>query len=128
MNDASKGNARERENLPFPRRLTELMGNDPVTTQAELSNIIGKTRQTISQYIHGISEPGYDTLVKIADHFQVSTDYLLGRSDVKTTEATTQAACAFTGLSEESVGALRGFCAFDREIIDDYIAFLKSRR
>lgn len=44
--------------------------------------VTGKTRQTVSQYCNGVSEPGYSTLVKIADHFDVSIDYLLGRQDL----------------------------------------------
>ena len=47
-----------------------------------LSMVTGKTRQTISQYVNGISEPGYDTRVIIAKYFNVTTDYLLGLSDI----------------------------------------------
>lgn len=68
---------------PFSVALRELMSEKPVTTQEKLAEITGKTRQTVSQYVNGISEPGYDTLVKIADYFHVSTDYLLGRTKDK---------------------------------------------
>ena len=50
-------------------------------TQGDIAAVTGKTRQTVSQYYNGVSEPGYETLVKIADHFNVSTDYLLGRTE-----------------------------------------------
>ena len=63
----------------FSSTLRLLMETPPITTQAQLAEITGKTRQTISQYVNGISEPGYDTLVKIADYFDVPLDYLLGR-------------------------------------------------
>lgn len=65
---------------PFPVALRALMSEKPITTQEKLAEITGKTRQTVSQYVNGISEPGYDTLIKIADYFDVSTDYLLGRT------------------------------------------------
>ncbi len=80
MARASRGESWEKAKSPFATRLWLLMNGQPGTTQAQLAEITGKTRQTISQYVNGISEPGYDTLVKIADHFQVSLDYLLGRT------------------------------------------------
>jgi transcriptional regulator with XRE-family HTH domain len=67
-------------NAPFPTRLRTLMDSKG-ETQESVAKAADKTRQTISQYVNGISEPGYDTLVKIADYFDVSTDYLLGRTD-----------------------------------------------
>lgn len=86
---------------PFAKALRELMEAKGITQDA-LSEEIGKSRQTISQYVNGVSEPGYDTLVKIAEHFEVSTDFLLGITDIKTPDATAQAVIAYTGLSEEN--------------------------
>ena len=80
MARASRGEPWEKAKSPFATRLWRLMNGQQVTTQAQLAEITGKSRQTISQYVNGISEPGYDTLVKIAEHFQVSIDYLLGRT------------------------------------------------
>lgn len=56
-------------------------------TQDTLAAKIGRTRQTVCQYVNGDSEPGYGTLVKIADFFSVSTDYLLGISPAKSRSA-----------------------------------------
>jgi transcriptional regulator with XRE-family HTH domain len=98
----SKRSIVEKYNSPFAKSIRELM-SEQGTTQDVLAEKIGKTRQTVSQYVNGISEPGYDTLVKIADHFGVSTDYLLGRSVPKTVDTTAQAVIAYTGLSEDNV-------------------------
>ena len=65
----------------------------------------------VSQYIHGISEPGCNTLVKIADYFDVSLDYLLGRTETRTTDLTTQKVCEITGLNEHSIEMLNGINA-----------------
>lgn len=54
------------------------------TTQAELARIIGCTNQAVSQYEKGTRTPDNIALVKIARHFNVSTDYLLGNSDMRT--------------------------------------------
>ena len=66
-------------NASFPSALRRLL-QERGETQGDIAAATGKTRQTVSQYYNGISEPSYDTLVKIADHFDVSLDYLLGRT------------------------------------------------
>lgn len=66
-------------NSPFASALRRLM-EDRKATQGELASEIGMKRQTVSQYVNGISEPSYEVLVKIARFFAVTTDYLLGLS------------------------------------------------
>ena len=103
MARASRGESWEKAKSPFATTLWRLMNRQPVTTQAQLAEITGKTRQTISQYVNGISEPSYDTLVRIADHFHVSLDYLLGRSDISTIDLSVQEIHRRTGLTEENI-------------------------
>lgn len=62
------------------QRLKQLRKNKNIT-QSELGKIINVGKSTISQYESGISNPDYETLKKLADFFNVSTDYLLGRTD-----------------------------------------------
>ncbi len=50
-------------------------------TQTELGNKINVTKVSISGYESGNRTPDTDTLHRIADFFEVSTDYLLGRTD-----------------------------------------------
>ena len=50
-------------------------------TQDKLSDIIGVSRSTISMWEIDASEPDKETIKLLADYFQVSTDYLLGRTD-----------------------------------------------
>lgn len=71
-----KQSQEDRYFAPFPTMLRELMQSRGVTQEA-LAKVTGRTRQTVSQYVNGISEPSYDVLVDIADFFDVSTDYLL---------------------------------------------------
>ncbi|EUJ28485.1 putative HTH-type transcriptional regulator [Listeria floridensis FSL S10-1187] len=49
-------------------------------TQKQLAEKIGVTRNTLANYEIGRREPDFATLTKIADHFQVSTDFLLDRN------------------------------------------------
>jgi transcriptional regulator with XRE-family HTH domain len=59
------------------RGLREKMG----LTQKELASKLKIPNQNISNYERGFRQPDYETLQKIADFFEVSIDYLLGRSD-----------------------------------------------
>lgn len=95
----------EKYNSPFAKSIRSLM-EERGMTQDELAQAVGRTRQTVSQYVNGISEPGYDTLVKIADSFNVSVDFLLGRTEVKTTDITIQSIVQKTGLTEKNIESL----------------------
>lgn len=64
----------------FKDRLKALR-QDSDLTQAELSKLLHITREALSSYENTDREPCYDILVKIADHFDVSLDYLLGRTN-----------------------------------------------
>lgn len=50
-------------------------------TQTEFANKIGITRGTYAHYEINKRQPDYETLVKIAEFYNVSTDYLLGATD-----------------------------------------------
>ncbi len=53
-------------------------------TQGELGNALNVTKATISQYENEIRKPDSNMLNKIADFFNVTVDYLLGRTDIRT--------------------------------------------
>ena len=50
-------------------------------TQAEMAEKLGISRSTIGMYETGAREPDFEILEKIADFFNVDTDYLLGRTE-----------------------------------------------
>jgi len=51
-------------------------------SQIEFSKKIGVSNAVLSRYESGDRKPDYDILQIIADYFEVSTDYLLGRTDI----------------------------------------------
>ncbi|MCP3763860.1 helix-turn-helix transcriptional regulator [Domibacillus sp. A3M-37] len=63
-------------------RLKELRTSNKLT-QEELGKRVNVTKVSVSGYENGNRTPDTDTLQKIADFFEVTTDYLLGRSNVK---------------------------------------------
>lgn len=67
-------------NILHLKRLVELRNNFNLT-QEELGDIIGVARTTYAMYEQGKREMDYETLIKIANRFNVSLDYLFGRTD-----------------------------------------------
>lgn len=51
-------------------------------TQEELAKYLGVAPQTVYKYEKEINEPDLKTTSKIAEYFNVTTDYLLGRTDI----------------------------------------------
>ncbi|QUH20415.1 helix-turn-helix domain-containing protein [Alkaliphilus sp. B6464] len=65
--------------MNFSERLRSLR-KDLNLTQEELAQKLNKTRSTIAGYETERKQPDYETLKFIADFFDVSIDYLLGRT------------------------------------------------
>ena len=61
-------------------RLKELRKKKGIS-QLKLATDLNTTQNTISRYETGEREPGIDELIKIADYFNVSVDYLIGRTE-----------------------------------------------
>ena len=50
-------------------------------SQQELAQRIDSNQRQVSKWENGVIEPNLESLIKLADYFEVSTDYLLGRSN-----------------------------------------------
>lgn len=91
-------------------------------TQLKLAKYLNISNTTLSQYELGTRKPDYETLVKIAKYFNVTTDYLLGISDDpgKTSDLKNKEKASYSfdlsGLPEQVV-----------EQISDYLDFLKQK-
>lgn len=90
-------------NKTFPRILRELIEKNNTTIQA-VANQIGITRQAVSQYCNGETQPNGETLLKIADCFGVSCDYLLRGVSAENINIEKD-----LGLSEKSIQLIRIF-------------------
>ncbi|MCL5780886.1 MAG: helix-turn-helix domain-containing protein [Firmicutes bacterium] len=55
-------------------------------TQEEMANFLGITRPAYTAYESGRRQPDYSTIQKLADYFNVTVDYLLGRDELDITE------------------------------------------
>ncbi len=50
-------------------------------TQTDVANGIGTNQRGISRWENGENQPPADMIIALADFFEVSADYILGRSD-----------------------------------------------
>lgn len=64
----------------FNERL-QYLRKDRGLTQKDVSAVLGVKINTLAQYEKGNREPNFKTLCMLADYFNVSTDYLLGRTN-----------------------------------------------
>ena len=66
--------------MEFQERMKELrMARGE--TQGQLAAAIGVSIKQIVRFEKGEQKPGFDNLCKLADHFHVTVDYLMGRTD-----------------------------------------------
>ena len=61
-------------------RLKELRKNKKIT-QLKLALDLNMSQNSVSRYENGEREADYASLIAFADYFDVSIDYLLGRTD-----------------------------------------------
>lgn len=52
-------------------------------SQKQLAETIGVSQQSINKYENHNIEPDIDTLIRIADYFNTSVDYLIGHTSIR---------------------------------------------
>ena len=82
--------------------------------QKDIANFLKVSIPAVNQYEHGKRDMSTETVVKLAEYFDVSTDYLLGKSNIRNPEDKIKQEFEFNyhkemeGLSEEEIAdALR---------------------
>lgn len=116
---------------PFPSRLRRLMRGDAgkinrTISQQELADYLGlKARQSVSAYCDGSGQPSWENIAKIAEYFSVSTDWLLGATNIESVERNIQVAAATLGISGK---AAENLARISTETEDDniFISLKKS--
>ena len=91
------------EHPTFASRFRELCG---VEEQNELSVMLDVTKNTFRQWTNSNATPTMEKLIKLAEYFNVSVDYLTGKSPIKSPEIETRAAVLRYGLSEVGLSEL----------------------
>ena len=66
--------------MAYQRRLRDLR-EDHDKTQQEIADVLGTSQTMYARYERGANELPVRHLIKLAEYYHVSTDYLLGRSN-----------------------------------------------
>lgn len=97
----------ETEKEMLPVKLRSLL-KEKNMTQTELAKRMNMSRQNLQGYLNGqIKIIPYDRLVKLAEIFGVSTDYLLTDTTTRSPSLDIRTAVKVTGLSEDAIYQLR---------------------
>lgn len=89
----------------FAKRLKELREKAGLN-QKECAEKLNVSRGSISFYENEERLPDIETVYNISTLFGVSVDYLIGLTDVKTSNIDIKATCDYTGLTERSISTL----------------------
>jgi transcriptional regulator with XRE-family HTH domain len=84
--------------------LREDMGDE--YSRQRVANDLRITRASLEYYEKGLRMPDIEKLSMIADYYNVSADYLLGRTDVRNTDRSIHSVSECTGISEKAAEKL----------------------
>ena len=100
----------------YINRLKELLEND-IRKDIEVARDIGISRSSLSKYKSGTTMPDLEILVRLAQTFNVTTDYLLGVTDIKTPDISERFICKETGFTPAAFENYKRICKNDKEIL-----------
>lgn len=98
-------------NKDFPRIMT-LLRKERKLSQKQVAADLEVTQALLSHYENGKRECGLDFLVRAADYYNVSVDYLLGRSPMSTGATVSEQELPESSVNEKFDGPLSGGTTF----------------
>lgn len=78
-------------------RLRELRVSNKLR-QDQVANLVGVNKNAISTYENDLRQPSFEILIRLADLYRVSTDYLLGRTSTRSID--------LSGLTEDEAAII----------------------
>lgn len=82
-------------------RINTLLGENDIT-QKQLAKYLSVQDNTISYFVSGKRIPNTSQIKQIAEYFNVTTDYLLGRTNAKSEDVGLKSACDYLGIDEKA--------------------------
>jgi DNA-binding XRE family transcriptional regulator len=90
------------------QRIKELRSEKNLT-QSEFASLLGIAKTTLAAYEQEKNEPNIAMLIKMASYFDVTIDYLIGYTDIRTKNIEARAIAEKTGLTLRSIDILAGY-------------------
>ena len=100
---------------------------DKDLSQTDIAEILGKTQQQYSRYEKGTRELPLSSLLILADHYGLSTDYLLGRTNRKEGAIGTKEKITDEFSAGEVISDIAMLSPDKRATAVEFILFLKAR-
>lgn len=109
-------------------------------SQLKLAEQFNISQQSIYKYENGLAEPDFDTLISLANYFDTSVDYLIGRSDSPNIEHVTvelpltsndiSTVLKFSRLNERHKRVINEMidCLYEKEDINDETKQIKIKK
>lgn len=104
----------------------KLLREEKELLQSDIGKILGVTSNAIGYYENGKRDIPTEYVIKLAEYFNVSTDYLLGKSDIRNPEEQIKNDFEFAyhkeieGLTEEEISdALRFYKEMKKRVEGD---------
>ncbi len=97
-------------------------------TQKELGEVLGIAKNTISQYENGQHAPNDEIKIAITNHFNVSMDYLMGKTDDPGFDSKTPTVfqSQVEKASIDTIHAYVALSAANRKRVEEYVQMLSE--
>lgn len=102
--------------MDFASRFAELRADNDIK-QKDLAQLLNVSVSAVSHYEKGLNTPDLGSLILLADFFQVSLDYLAGRSS-----------CKSSSTLDTEIQLPNNNCVTSGQVIDRLLALQKDQR
>lgn len=104
----------------------KLLRKEKGLIQKDIAKLLNVSIPAVNQYESGKRDMSTDTVVKLAEYFNVSTDYLLGKTDIRNPGKQIDDILneAMIGMSKEDYEALT---ETQKKQIRDFAIYIKSQ-
>lgn len=109
--------------MTFNNRIKQLRIEKKLT-QDDLAQILNFGRTAIANYESGRSEPSYSIILKLAEFFDVSIDYILGRTNIRNPY---DKSLALDDESKNLIETAKSLSSENKKMLDEYIKLLKIK-
>ncbi len=98
-------------------------------TQDDIAKAIGTSRTNIGRWEKGTNEPCSSCLISLADYFECSVDYLLGRSDdFGNVTVKEKSSPELTSEEQSLLNDFRSLPRQERVQVTEYVHYLADKR
>lgn len=101
-------NTKNESLVKLAKRLSECLKDNGYTANS-FSKKHGVSKSSICQYLKGKQVPNAVQLLTFSEHLHVSVDYLLGISELKSTDDNFKIVHSLTGLSDKAIQGLKEY-------------------